>query len=115
MSKSMKLVRSEIHQMRRADHSYQRIANFYSTEKRKINRGTIYKILKYGYEPHDESIRIALDLSPGITMYPCVSCGVVHSVVKRCRQVRIIRRWDDLPIKLLKEAIEKREEYIIND
>ncbi len=111
MTKSAKLVRSEIRQMRKAEHSYQRIADFYSTEKRKINRGTIYKILKYGYEPHDEDIRTALGLPPGITMYPCVSCGIIHPVVKRCRQVRIIGRWDDLPIKILRKAIENREEF----
>ena len=113
MTKSMNLVRLEIRQMRKAKHSYQRIANFYSTEKRKINRGTIYKILKYGYEPHNENIRVALGLPSAVTVYPCASCGVIHRVVKKCKKVRIIRRWDDLPVKLLKEAIENREEMKI--
>lgn len=75
-----------------------------------ITGGMAYKIAVYGQEPKDPHIRLVLGL-PAMAPAPvCERCGVVH-VRRRCPAARRARRWRDLPVDVLRAAIETRSDF----
>ena len=104
MAKKIERVRVDIQRRYKRLKNWRKVASFYG-----INVGMAWRIA-HGYEPKEAHIRYILDLPALVPAPVCPKCGNVH-VTKRCTLVRRPHRWFDWPVKALREAIERREDY----